>query len=186
MPFHWRVRASTCRPSLSIRFNSPGDAAYAPRPVIDALTIRDQGERANQKLRNADQFAAIACNLSASSLPLKAYLPPRCPGPPRVPSSVVFSQSGSLFTPDLTNSAPCIDIETSPHCDPLADLFDSGGNLWHTSFGEEPCDCGNGARSGFAHHSAHFEVFCTSRLPVRWMLLAHCGLEFEQGVCLSS
>ena len=32
--------------------------------------------------------------------------------------------------------------------------------LW--SFAEEPCDCGNGARLGFAHHCAHFEVFCTS------------------------
>ena len=26
---------------LSIRFNSPGDAAFASRPVIDALTIQD-------------------------------------------------------------------------------------------------------------------------------------------------
>ena len=42
MPFFWRVRASTSRPFWSIRSNSPGDAAYASRPVIDAVTIRDR------------------------------------------------------------------------------------------------------------------------------------------------
>ena len=79
---------------LSIRFNPPSAVAYASRPVIDALTIRDrmirrlwlQGERANQKPRNTDQFAAIACNLrsiSALLLPLKAYLAPRCLALPR-------------------------------------------------------------------------------------------------------
>ena len=66
---------------------------------------------------------------------------------------------GSLFPPDLANSAPCVDIETSPHCDPLADLFNSGGSLWHSHFAEEQCDCGNSARLGFAHHRTHVEVF---------------------------
>ena len=74
---------------LSVRFSSPGDAAYASRPDIDARTIRDKkfsrlwlrGERANHKRRNANQSAAIACRLhsiSAVLLPLKAYLPPKC------------------------------------------------------------------------------------------------------------
>ena len=76
-----------------------------------------------------------------------------------VPASGVSFQNGSLFHPDLTNSAPCVDIETSPHCDPLADLFNSGGSLWHSLFAEEPCDCGVRARLGFAHRRAHFEVF---------------------------
>ena len=64
-------------------------------PVTDALAIRErtirrlwlQGEHANQNARNADQFAAIACNLHSSSallLPLKAYLPPRCLALPRI------------------------------------------------------------------------------------------------------
>ena len=52
----------------------------------------------------------------------------------------------------MTNSAPCVDIETSPHCDPLADLFNSGGSLWHSIFAEEPCDrvdlCGGRALRG--------------------------------------
>ena len=32
---------------LSSRFSSPGDAAYAPSPLIDALTIRDQKDQAS-------------------------------------------------------------------------------------------------------------------------------------------
>ena len=76
-----------------------------------------------------------------------------------VPASGIFCQSGSLFLSDLANSAPCVDIETSPHCDPLADLFNSGSSLWHSLFAAEPCDRGNSARMGFAHHRTHFEVF---------------------------
>ena len=73
-----------------------------------------------------------------------------------VPASGVSCQNGNLFPPDLTNSAPCVDIETSPHCDPPADLFNSGRSLWHSLFAEEPCDRGNRARLGFAHHRTHF------------------------------
>ena len=80
---------------LSSRFSSPGDAAYASRPVIDAPTIRDKkikrlwlhAERANQHPRNAEQFAAIACSLhsiSALMLPLKEYLPQRCLALPKI------------------------------------------------------------------------------------------------------
>ena len=72
---------------LSSRFSSPVDVPYASIPVIDALTIRDKkikrlwlhAERANQNLRSADQFAAIACNLhSISDLSLSAS---EVPGP---------------------------------------------------------------------------------------------------------
>ena len=95
----------------------------------------------------------------------------------------VCCQNGSLFPPDLTSSASCVDIETSPHCDPLADLFNSGGSLWHSVFAEEPYDRGNSARFCFAHHRTHFEVFahridlCGGRAPAR------CCRRFEQGVC---
>ena len=63
-----------------------------------------------------------------------------------------FAKMGAFFLQSLRNSAPCVDIETSPHCDPLADFFNSGGSLWHSLFAEEPCDRGNSARMGFAHH----------------------------------
>ena len=85
----------------------------------------------------------------------------------------VSCQNGSLLPPELTNFEPCVDIETSPLCDPLADLFDSGGSLWHSLYAEEPCDCGNGARLGFTHHRAHLEVF------------AH-RIDLCEVVCLSS
>ena len=68
---------------------------------------------------------------------------------------VIFAKIGRLFLPDLTKSAPCVDI------DPLADLLNWGGSLWHSLFAEEPCDGGNSARLGFAHHRT-LEVFAHS------------------------
>ena len=90
------------------------------------------------------------------------------------PACGVSCQNVSLFPPDR------VDIETSPQCDPLADLFNSGGSLWHSLFAEQPCDCGDSTRLDFSHHRTHFEGFCTSRSPVRWTLLVRCGRRLEQ------
>ena len=58
-----------------------------------------------------------------------------------VPASGVSCQNGNLFPPDLTNFASCVDIETPPHRDPLADLFDSDSSLRHSLFTEKSCVC---------------------------------------------
>ena len=78
--------------------------------------------------------------------------------PSLVPASGVSCQSGSLFPPDLAKSAPCVNIEATTHRDPRDDLFGSGSSLRHSLFTEKPCDRGNSASLGFAHHHAHFQV----------------------------
>ena len=70
-----------------------------------------------------------------------------------------FARVGAFSPQTLRIRRLVSTLKTSPHCDSLADLFDSGGSLWHSRFAEEPCDCGNGARLGFTHHRTHIEVF---------------------------
>ena len=70
-----------------------------------------------------------------------------------------FAREVAFLSPQTLRIPRFAPTSKPPHCDPLADLFNSGGNLWHTPFAEKTCDCGNGARTCFAHHSAHFEVF---------------------------
>ena len=41
----------------------------------------------------------------------------------------VIRQNKGDFPPDLEDSASCVNIETTPDRDPLADLLNSGGNL---------------------------------------------------------
>ena len=110
-----------------------------------------------------------------------------------VPSTVILCQGGGYFPPDLTSSAPCVDIEAPPHRDPLADLFDSGSSLWHSPFTEKQCDCGNSASLGSAHHraqvhvSAHRDDLCSGSSLCgaavdlnKWMpvIVSFCATEF--------
>ena len=111
---------------LSNLFSSPSDAAFASRPVTDALIIRDKkikrlwlhGERANQNPRSANQFAAIACNLqsiSALLLPLKAWRPPRCLALPRIFPKGTSGES-SLFpvSADTVHNLPLTKMLLTP------------------------------------------------------------------------
>ena len=110
-----------------------------------------------------------------------------------VPSTGILCQDGGYFPPDLTSSAPYVDIAAPPHRDPLADLFDSGSSLWHSPFTEKPCDCGNSASLGSAHHRAQFHVsahrddlcsgssLCGAAVDLnKWMpvIVSFCATEF--------
>ena len=110
-----------------------------------------------------------------------------------VPSTGILCQDGGYFPPDLTSSAPYVDIAAPPHRDPLADLFDSGSSLWHSPFTEKPFDCGNSASLGSAHHRAQFHVsahrddlcsgssLCGAAVDLnKWMpvIVSFCATEF--------
>ena len=64
----------------------------------------------------------------------RAWLPARCQNRSDsgrdwtcrfVPASGIIRLDGGSFPPYLTNSAPCVNIEATPHRDPLADVLNS-------------------------------------------------------------
>ena len=59
----------------------------------------------------------------------------------------------------LPQQAVSTDSPNQPNIRLLRCRWQSSGSLWHSIVAEEPCNCGNGARLGFTHHRAHFQVF---------------------------
>ena len=77
-----------------------------------------------------------------------------------VPASGVFCPSGRAFFPQTLRIRRLVSTLKPLHIVIHSLTCSTRVAVCGTRFfAEEPCDCGNGARLGFTHHRAHFEVF---------------------------